>query len=774
MATKKFNHEVDKALKECRAQMDLFDDKWRQLRSLTAEFTVLQSISPEAVGGGMKAKKKVGNRPQCLESMDQRYIQDNISRLKNELEVTHKKLYKFRNEMDRLAASPELKNSGRTVQMFLDVKKEIEVRSKKGKTFYLRGVSSDITDVNDFCNSSHTVSWMTKYMKSLEEQAEVMETKIDVLENEAISEERDMLIGMLDLHQLHINRLKMLLHAVDNRTISCKGYQYDDEEEGGFVAQALLDAAALANRNTDEDSQDDQADLLEDIRELLEPYIFDNDEWTHVVCEDIYDRLPLNFDDLPLDEAVEKEEEYEEPVKTSLKLSPTLKASTHPSASKIAPTPLTTGHAIATTSITKPTAKVDDHVDMKYSNYKTTVDPPLLPSTTPVQLQAYPTTTTPIKPVTTTPSTITAGVLNNSPIPSIWTSKVVAGARDRAKDIEPVTTSTSTTRKDVDAPHAKDPAPSLSSTNHYSKWHASPATVDERSPPAPARASPDVISTRRSELLRSHMDRCLQSDPWKSWLSTLFFEPTCTPADTMQTPPESHVNNYSDVRYNLQVFNPGFDHRRKQISATVPAVDRQDLPYVHELLKASQSKEENNSKEDENESNSTAPQSSAKGSYFGRSTCALDSDVMAVEDWQPPETFHVALRWQRLGLCSLDQAEIFKRPKLFESHMKGGFKDGEGLETVYLRLERGDMIQAVAVAANGWIFGRNRITGQGGWFPAIATTTVPPNYRKLYLDYASMKFRQKARGLGTNNHAFLAHMLPDAPRDMLIQKQDKQ
>eukprot|EP00915_Cephaloidophora_sp_WS-2016_P000309 GHVH01000408.1.p1 GENE.GHVH01000408.1~~GHVH01000408.1.p1 ORF type:complete len:679 (+),score=96.65 GHVH01000408.1:139-2175(+) len=676
MAAKKFNHEVEKVLKECRSQMDMFDDKWRQLRSLTAEFTVLQSISPEVSGGGMKAKKKVGNRPQCLESMDQRYVQDSISKLKNELEVAHKKLYKFRNEMDRLAASPDLKNSGRTVQMFIEWKKDIENRSKKGKTFYLRGVSSDITDVNDFCTSSSTLNWISNYLSELRSQVENMNATMEL--NTAIGsnlDQNDVLIGMLDIHQLHIERLTYIRRSIELRIISTKGYSYDTQEDD-FVVQALADAAALAE-NTEVNSDDDKADLLEELRADLEPYIFKNEDLSNFVCEEIYERLPLNFDEVYAEEI---ESKTVKPKKASM----CHKEESTPRDSDSPPRAVTPNIKSASSpAVVNPPSSCSSPISTVWS-----ASPIQLPSAS-VNERPCEDTCNPVPTDVKISSLRTSSRLPQPP--------VNAGQHDQEDLHQP---------EHFPHPHPVHSQPGLVSHDDEHQW---------------------------CSVVDPYLNRVMDFHPWNQWLSDLFYN-----ADPESIPSDANHAPYNSMHFNLQVLNPVYDKDRRVIRSSIPKADSDILPHVHQLIldaHALQNSKNNNSHDEIKEHD--------EGS--------LTSDVIAIENWSEPGRLLSAYQLNQLGLSSMESFEVGTNRRLLQAVRSGAISENE---TSWLQLSKGDMIQSIAVADNGWMFGRNRLTGFIGWFPAAVTTPVPQRSQSLYLQYASMKFRDKARYLMNDSWVF--------------------
>ena len=296
MSSKKLSSEVDRVTKELRQQMEIYDEKWQQLRNLCALSAVMSSTAPEEKNSGLKAKKKVGNRPQSVESIDQRSVQDQIARLKNELEAAHKRLYKYRQQMELYANNPDLKNTGKSSTDLLLLKKEIERRGKRGKVFFLHGVSSEVDDGQNMTLESDTVEWISTFLQELNTQSDQFQAELESLTHPAGDDARaDQIRAMLDLHMLHMSRLEDILRMVQNKTINRKGHRYDRVKEE--IAATNFVAGV-------EEVDDESQDILADVRDALEPYVNNNDDMSYIVAEEVYDSLTaVDFTEvLPVEE----------------------------------------------------------------------------------------------------------------------------------------------------------------------------------------------------------------------------------------------------------------------------------------------------------------------------------------------------------------------------------------------------------------------------------------------------------------------------------------
>lgn len=293
MSSKKLSAEVDRVIKELRQQMEIYDEKWQQLKNLCALSAVMSSTAPEEKNSGLKAKKKVGNRPQSVESIDQRSVQDQISRLKNELEAAHKRLYKYRQQMELYANNPDLKNTGKSAADLLLLKKDIERRGKRGKVFFLRGVSSEVDDGQNMTLESEAVEWISNFLADLNQQSDQFQAELEEITSGRLTVDparADQIRAMLELHRLHTSRLEDILRVVQNKTINRKGHPYDRVKEE--IAATNFVAGV-------EEEDDGTTDYLSDIRDALEPYVHQNEDMSYIVAEEIYDQLTaVDFSDV--------------------------------------------------------------------------------------------------------------------------------------------------------------------------------------------------------------------------------------------------------------------------------------------------------------------------------------------------------------------------------------------------------------------------------------------------------------------------------------------
>ncbi|PFH35793.1 hypothetical protein BESB_054440 [Besnoitia besnoiti] len=304
MALKKLHTEVDKAIREVRACLEAYDERWQELLDFNRQFVerkdhLVDEAKKEVVRG-----KKHSVRTSTLELLDYKHVNDAKTRIEADLEGALRKLHRLKQQLADWVHNYSDRDI-RNKDTLTELRKSIELRYKRGRVFYSQGRSSQPSSLaggvgRGACAplEAPSAQWIVGLLDSLGVQVEAWEGELAALrreEDEAAGGSRDagallgrkprkkggarearegseasglapesvkqerveQLTAMLDLHRSHVRHLEQLLHAV------C-GEEVDEEDE-----------------------------RLGELRDILEPYVHDNADLAIIVAEDVYQELGL-------------------------------------------------------------------------------------------------------------------------------------------------------------------------------------------------------------------------------------------------------------------------------------------------------------------------------------------------------------------------------------------------------------------------------------------------------------------------------------------------
>eukprot|EP01054_Gregarina_sp_Poly1_P008086 Gregarina_sp_Poly_1__8085@NODE_465_length_8170_cov_101_841787_g379_i0_p2_GENE_NODE_465_length_8170_cov_101_841787_g379_i0NODE_465_length_8170_cov_101_841787_g379_i0_p2_ORF_typecomplete_len722_score122_73Not3/PF04065_15/3_3e35CENPF_leu_zip/PF10473_9/1e02CENPF_leu_zip/PF10473_9/0_041OmpH/PF03938_14/1_5e03OmpH/PF03938_14/0_77Sipho_Gp157/PF05565_11/2_2e03Sipho_Gp157/PF05565_11/5_3_NODE_465_length_8170_cov_101_841787_g379_i01562321 len=259
--------EIDKVLRETRASLDLYDERWLELRDFNrTQVGVKEKMWEESRREQLRGKKHAV-RTATLELLDFKHVCDSKAKMESDMENTLKRLHRYRQQLTEWLGCTELRTQSDELR---DLRKQIELRYKRGRVFYRLGMSSDDCAETDG-NADSAVEWISKFIEKLKLQADAWEADVEALSRKLSSEKskaekgdldslRDrkaQLDAFVDLHKMHIRKLEALLRAIRSRAVTLT------EGQG------------------------------EEIYEALCPYIEDNTDLTVVVADEIYHDVQL-------------------------------------------------------------------------------------------------------------------------------------------------------------------------------------------------------------------------------------------------------------------------------------------------------------------------------------------------------------------------------------------------------------------------------------------------------------------------------------------------
>eukprot|EP00921_Rhytidocystis_pertsovi_P009530 GHVQ01015362.1.p1 GENE.GHVQ01015362.1~~GHVQ01015362.1.p1 ORF type:complete len:256 (-),score=52.69 GHVQ01015362.1:522-1289(-) len=254
--SKKLLAEVDKMLRDVRLNVEQYDDKWQCLLDFNqSHVSARDNLWSEGRKEQMRGRKHAV-RTATLELMDFKHVCDSKAKIESELESLLRRLHRFRAQLIDWTANYSDKDL-RNKEELLETKKSIELRYKRGKIFYKMGQSSDDTTNQEEEHYRETQSWLNDYIQILAEQddrftAEIEDLVCNKKKHKQKKDRIDQLTAMGSLHRMHVGRLEGLLRQI-------------------------------RNKNLDFDSPN-----LGELRDVLEAYVFHNEELSIVVAEDIH------------------------------------------------------------------------------------------------------------------------------------------------------------------------------------------------------------------------------------------------------------------------------------------------------------------------------------------------------------------------------------------------------------------------------------------------------------------------------------------------------
>lgn len=175
LMSKKLGSEIEKCLKDLQVQLQTYDMKWCELKSyneaqaayLADSTGVVRSETPESVyfiPGGARPKR--GIVVVDVSKMDEKEVHDIKEKLKSDLEVMMKRVYRVRQQLMEWMAH-DSRPHGCSRELLLLAKREIEFRHRRGKVYYLRGVSSEDTTNEHLDQISDASLWIQEFIRIL-------------------------------------------------------------------------------------------------------------------------------------------------------------------------------------------------------------------------------------------------------------------------------------------------------------------------------------------------------------------------------------------------------------------------------------------------------------------------------------------------------------------------------------------------------------------------------------------------------------------------------
>lgn len=193
--SKKFAAEIEKCLREAQSNMQVYDLKWRELKSYneatahpdwaTLGSGIIRSAAPEVLLlPGLRAKKPTSQAAFItvdISNMTERQVVEAKEKLKNELEALMKKVYRNRQLIIDWLSHGDLRQTGFTREQLLEAKKEIESRHRRGKVYYLRKISSEDTSNEQASQFNDVINWIQEYIEQLEDKSDQFTAEIETL-----------------------------------------------------------------------------------------------------------------------------------------------------------------------------------------------------------------------------------------------------------------------------------------------------------------------------------------------------------------------------------------------------------------------------------------------------------------------------------------------------------------------------------------------------------------------------------------------------------------
>ncbi|KAH0479948.1 MAG: hypothetical protein KVP17_003671 [Porospora cf. gigantea B] len=184
--------------------------------------------------------------------MDLKHFYDSRGKIECDLECLLKKMHRLKQHLADLNGHHDARSDRAGL---VGLKKDVEVRYKRGKAFYKCGVSSDSTENETLKVADSNAQWIAHYIRKMHQQLDGFEGEIESVKTSADPKSRDrtdQLQAFKELHHEHIRRLESLLRVLRNRT--------------GSVS----------------------ATALEELKDALRPYVEENESLCCVVTDEVY------------------------------------------------------------------------------------------------------------------------------------------------------------------------------------------------------------------------------------------------------------------------------------------------------------------------------------------------------------------------------------------------------------------------------------------------------------------------------------------------------
>eukprot|EP01053_Blabericola_migrator_P003015 Blabericola_migrator_1__3014@NODE_1876_length_3615_cov_430_362740_g1201_i0_p1_GENE_NODE_1876_length_3615_cov_430_362740_g1201_i0NODE_1876_length_3615_cov_430_362740_g1201_i0_p1_ORF_typecomplete_len818_score110_20Not3/PF04065_15/1_8e37SH3_1/PF00018_28/0_12SH3_1/PF00018_28/0_0002SH3_2/PF07653_17/0_24SH3_2/PF07653_17/0_00043SH3_9/PF14604_6/34SH3_9/PF14604_6/0_00048HBM/PF16591_5/17HBM/PF16591_5/1_9e03HBM/PF16591_5/10OmpH/PF03938_14/5_9e03OmpH/PF03938_14/6_8e03OmpH/PF03938_14/0_19AAA_13/PF13166_6/3DU len=270
MASRRLQSEIEKVVKEARASLELYDERWEELRDFNrTQVGVKEKMWEECRREQLRGKKHAV-RTATLELLDFKHVCDSKAKMESDMEGTLKRLHRYRQQLTEWLSCTELRTQFDELR---DLRKQIELRYKRGRVFYRQGLSSDDCNESD-PNGESALQWIPGFIEKLKLQADAWEADVESLTRklnaspdknsaegkaslDSVRDKKAQLEAFVDLHKMHVKRLEALLRALRSRAVTLT------ESQG------------------------------EEVYEALSPYIEENKDLTIVVADEIYHDIHL-------------------------------------------------------------------------------------------------------------------------------------------------------------------------------------------------------------------------------------------------------------------------------------------------------------------------------------------------------------------------------------------------------------------------------------------------------------------------------------------------
>eukprot|EP00915_Cephaloidophora_sp_WS-2016_P007928 GHVH01010960.1.p1 GENE.GHVH01010960.1~~GHVH01010960.1.p1 ORF type:complete len:1084 (-),score=125.50 GHVH01010960.1:916-4167(-) len=248
--SRKVAQELERTLREVQTAIQDYDDTWHKLKAFNTKHSeVIGVYGGDGIRGSQLITQRVGRKSQTIitntngvvEGIDIKHIGDNRVRIENQLSTSLRRLHRLREELVEKLGQHDLRSQEKDV---LHVKKQIEMRYRRGKSFYLCGSTSEFcVDDNDNCTDDNVdlEDWTQNAIETMHGQIEKFNAVIEELTAQIYKATTgsdgnsiEMLVdqiaqheALVDTHNMHISKLESVLRALRNGKLATYGGDLD-------------------------------------------------------------------------------------------------------------------------------------------------------------------------------------------------------------------------------------------------------------------------------------------------------------------------------------------------------------------------------------------------------------------------------------------------------------------------------------------------------------------------------------------------------------------
>ncbi|PHJ18099.1 not1 amine-terminal ccr4-not complex component, partial [Cystoisospora suis] len=331
MALKRLHTEVDKTVREVRACLDTYDERWQELLEFNRQFVQRKEQLVDEARKEVIRGKKHSVRTATLELMDYKHVNDAKAKIEADLEGALRKLHRHKQQLSDWIHNYSDKDI-RNKDALTELRKCIELRYKRGRVFYSQGqssfpVSGPGSSQGGLASSSsvEAVQWMPSLIEALSGQIETWEGELLLLRQgkqcgthssrstsgstatspEARSSASSS--GRSSNAKGRNSRRGGTANAEDASSVcGMAGTSLSQQKEGAAVGERIAQLSAMVELHRlhidhlerllravrrEELAGDDER--LEELRDVLDPYVHSNSNMVIVVPEEIYQDLEL-------------------------------------------------------------------------------------------------------------------------------------------------------------------------------------------------------------------------------------------------------------------------------------------------------------------------------------------------------------------------------------------------------------------------------------------------------------------------------------------------